>query len=311
MLRRGTSLLSSLLRPRERLVIDDAPAAPEPDGDAPEPKPRSTRFATTNTSLLDDDTGTVYRASVANSAVNPDDYGAVILTGAQNNEQILESFNADLLRLVNLTQSTLTRALRPQTGGSGEAGMGPLQKGIEIAERIEQRGRSLLVETSLTAEQRPRVLCATQNAQDQSVALRSARYTWQICAILTGIAGGSGTYARIKRLAGSVTELTGKVSGVLETGQGHEKAAAAEVAAHYRTVLAEQKEILTVLKHDISAPPLARRLGRAGVMSLVIAGESMTRVVARLAYPESATQRGAGPQRRDVNHGILRPLPPR
>ena len=307
MLRRGTSLLSSLLRPRERLIVDDAPLA---EAATPE-EPRPVRVRPAAASLLDDDHGAYKPASVSRSTPSPDDYGAVVLTGAQNNDQILESFNEDLLRLVNLTQSTLTRALRPQTGASGDAAQGPLQKGIEIAERIEQRGRSLLVETSLTTEQRPRVLCAAQNAQDQSVALRSARYAWQICAILSVAAGGGGTYARIKRLVTTVTELTGKVSAVLENGQGDEKAAAAEAAAHYRTVLSEQREILAVLKHDISAPPLARRLGRAAVMSLVIASESMTRVVARLAYPESASQRGAGPQRRDVNHGILLPLAPR
>lgn len=317
MLRRGTSLLSSLLRPRERLVVDDLPASETAEKTEPRTKPSASRRAA---SLIDDE-GSAYSppaplpvlrpASPAASPVSsPGGYDTVILTGAQNNEAILESFNADLLRLINLTQSTLTRAGRPQTG-NGESVVSPLQKGIEIAERIEQRGRSLLVETSLTADQRPRVLCAAQNAQDQSVALRSARYTWQICAILTAVAGGSGTYARIKRLVVSVTELTGKVSAVLETGQGSEKAVAAEAAAHYRTVLSEQREILTVLKHDISASPLARRLGRAAVMSLVIAGESMTRVAARLAYPESATQRGAGPRRHDVNHGILRPLPSR
>lgn len=291
--------------------MDDASASEsaEKTGES-KPKPVSTRHTG---SLIEDDSG-AYTAPLAPRAASPlpspDDYNAVILTGAQNNEAILESFNADLLRLVNLTQSTLTRAGRPQTGSSDSV-VSPLQKGIEIAERIEQRGRSLLVETSLTADQRPRVLCAAQNAQDQSVALRSARYTWQICAILTVVAGGGGTYARIKRLVVSVTELCGKVSAVLETGQGNEKAAAAEAAAHYRTVLAEQNEILSVLKHDIAAPPLARRLGRAAVTSLVIAGESMTRVAARLAYPESASERGAGPRRHDVNHGILRPLPPR
>lgn len=233
------------------------------------------------------------------------------VTGALNNELILNSFNEDLLKLVNLTQSTLTRAMRPQMGGMTEGVLGPLQKGIEIAERIEQRGRSLLLETSLTKEQRPRVLCATQNAQDQSVALRSARYAWQTCTILTSIPGGNGTFARVKRLVAAVTELNGKVSGVLETGQGTEKTAAAEVAVQYRAVLTEQNEILAILRHDISAPPLARRLGRAAVMSLVIAAESMARVAARLAYPESAAIRPTGPQRPGLNDGILRPLPPR
>ncbi|MBC7808452.1 MAG: hypothetical protein H7145_20145 [Akkermansiaceae bacterium] len=233
------------------------------------------------------------------------------VTGAQNNELILDSFNDDLLKLVNLTQSTLTRAMRPQSGGMTEGVLGPLQKGIEIAGRIEQRGRSLLLETSLTKEQRPRVLCATQNAQDQSVALRSARYAWQTCAILTSIPGGNGTFARVKRLVAAVTELNGKVSGVLETGQGTEKAAAAEVAVQYRAVLTEQSEILTILRHDISAPPLVRRLGRAAVMSLVIAGESMARLAARLAYPESATTRPTGSQPAGLNDGILRPLSPR
>lgn len=244
------------------------------------------------------------------TSMQADEIGQAV-TGAQNNELILASFNDDLLKLVNLTQSTLTRAMRPQMGGMTEGVSGPLQKGIEIAERIEQRGRSLLLETSLTVEQRPRVLCATQNSQDQSVALRSARYAWQACTILTAIPGGNGTFARVKRLVATVTELNGKVSGVLETGAGTEKAAAAEVAAQYRHVLTEQTEILTILRHDISAPPLARRLGRAAVMSLVIAAESMARVAARLAYPESAAMRPAGPQRPTLNDGILRPLTPR
>lgn len=244
------------------------------------------------------------------SSPQADETGQAI-SGAHNNELILNSFNEDLLKLVNLTQSTLTRAMRPQMGGMTEGVLGPLQKGIEIAERIEQRGRSLLLETSLTKEQRPRVLCATQNAQDQSVALRSARYAWQTCTILTSIPGGNGTFARVKRLVAAVTELNGKVSGVLESGQGTEKTAAAEVAVQYRAVLTEQNEILAILRHDISAPPLARRLGRAAVMSLVIAAESMARVAARLAYPESAAIRPTGPQRPGLNDGILRPLPPR
>ncbi len=306
MLRRGTSLLSSLLRPRDKKIPEDiATAEPTPYKD---PAASYSGRAGGGGSLLDD--GDLALAARRSTVV--DDLGAASsLTGAQNNELILLSFNEDLLKLVNLTQSTLTRSMRPQVGGKTEGTLGPLQKGMEIAERIEQRGRSLLLETSLTAEQRPRVLCATQNAQDQSVALRAARYAWQTCAILTSIPGGNGTFARVKRLVAAVTELNGKVSMVLETGNGTERAAAAEVAHHYRTVLTEQAEILIILRHDIAAPPLARRLGRAAVTSLVIAGESMTRVVARLAYPESAGNRSPAPQRPGLNDGILRPLPTR
>ena len=304
MLRRGSSLISSLLRPKERLVPEDiAPKEPTPLKD------QAVTYSGRG-SLLDAVDSIASSRYVSSNQVDDLSF-ANAPTGAQNNDVILLSFNDDLLNLVNLTQSTLTRAMRPQMGGKMEGTLGPLQKGIEIAERIEQRGRSLLLETSLTKEQRPRVLCATQNAQDQSVALRSARYTWQACAILTAIAGGNGTFARVKRMVAAVTELNGKVASVLETGQGTEKAAAAEVASQYRMVLVEQTEILTILRHDISAPPLARRLGRAAVMSLVIAGESMTRVAARLAYPESAANRPMGPQRASLNDGMLRPLPPR
>ena len=160
------------------------------------PKDSLPGHAPRSTSLLDAvdrEGGSVY----APSAPVADPSGMTAPTGAVNNDLILQSFDTDLLTLVNLTQSTLTRAMRPQIGGRGEGVLGPLQKGIEIAERIEQRGRSLLLETSLTHEQRPRVLCAAQNAGDQSVALRSARYAWQTCAILTAIPGGNGTFARV------------------------------------------------------------------------------------------------------------------
>ncbi len=300
MLRRGSSLISSLLRPKTKKGGEEIPSLTEPA-----PKDAAVSYSGRGSLIEATDrvanTGTVVSTQSEESA-----HG---FAGAQNNELILDSFNVDLLNLVNLTQSTLTRAMRPQMGGMTEGVLGPLQKGIEIAQRIEQRGRSLLLETSLTKAQRPRVLCATQNAQDQSVALRSARYAWQACAILTSIPGGNGTFARVKRLVAAVTELNGKVSGVLESGQGTEKTAAAEVAVQYRAVLTEQSEILTILRHDISAPPLARRLGRAAVMCLVIAAESMARVAARLAYPESATIRPAGPQRPTLNDGILNPLP--
>jgi uncharacterized protein YqiB (DUF1249 family) len=301
MLRSGRSLISSLLRPKGKVETAEVSSIVEPA-----PKDETSVFSGRG-SLLD----AAERSTVSHASYAQADESSPAVSGAQNNELILDSFNGDLLKLVNLTQSTLTRSMRPQMGGMTEGVLGPLQKGIEIAARIEQRGRSLLLETSLTVEQRPRVLSATQNAQDQSVALRSARYAWQACAILTSIPGGNGTFARVKRLVAAVTELNGKVANVLETDQGTEKIAAAEVAAQYRAVLIEQTEILTILRHDISAPPLARRLGRAAVMSLVIAGESMARITARLAYPDSATIRPAGPQRPSLNDGILRPLPPR
>lgn len=298
MLRRGTSIISSLLHPKGKKEFEEFATLVEPS-----PKSEEVIHGGRG-SLL----GGADRVGSDNGPTEEVAEKVPPISGAQNNELILDSFNSDLLRLINLTQSTLTRAMRPQSGGMTDGVLGPLQKGLEIAERIEQRGRSLLLETSLTAEQRPRVLCAAQNAQDQSVALRTARYAWQACIILTSIPGGNGTFARVKRLVAAVTELNGKVSSVLEATDGTEREAAAEVAGHYRTVMTEQSEILTILRHDIAAPPLARRMGRAAVMSLVVAAESMARVAARLAYPESVSARPAGGQQPGLNDGVLRPL---
>ena len=310
MLRRGNSLLSTLLKSRGTNV-PNAPVGARSE------------VRTTSGSLLDDPDdreGETQRtlpasppAGVGANASSPepirdfDEFGA-LPGGAAANERSLASFDADLLRLIQLTHSTLTRAIAAQTSGRAGSALEPVQKGLELAERVEQRGRGLLVETSLTAEQRPRVSCAAQNAQDQSVALRAVRSAWQTCAILAGTAGSAGTFARVKRLAGSVAELNATLAAVFESGQGTEKQAAAEVAARYRAVLTEQREILTLLRGDSTAPPLARRVGRAAVLSLVIAGESMTRVAARRAYPESAGT-SVAPKRPDINDGILRPLP--
>ncbi|GEM_PF-2917886 len=204
---------------------------------------------------------------------------------------------------MNLTGGTLTCAMRPSVGAGGRANpAGPLQVGLELAERLEQRTRGRLLETSLPPAEAARLTQVVQDAQDAAVALRTARYAWQISVLLVEAPGGVGVNARLRRLAGSALEMNGRVVGVLE---GQEEARA--VASQYRDFLAVREEVAGAMSEGFA---VSGRLGRAALWSLTLCAESMARVAARAALPQHM-QRPAAGQRRlaDLNDGLLNPLP--
>ncbi|HVK05244.1 MAG TPA: hypothetical protein VM490_17330 [Armatimonadaceae bacterium] len=208
----------------------------------------------------------------------------------------------DLRMLLNMAGSTLTRAVRPTAGAKGQASaLGPVNKGLELAEGIEQKARGRLLETNLKKEDEPRLLTVVQNAQDAAVALRAARYAWQIGVLLTEVEGGVGVNARLKRLATSALEMNGRVVGVLE---GQEEAKV--VASQFRAFLDVQVEVANALRGNTT---FAARLGRAALFSLGVCAESMTRIAARAALPDLAPRHLGGAARPDMNDGVLNPLP--
>jgi hypothetical protein len=191
-------------------------------------------------------------------------------------------------------------------GGGTNNPFGPFPKGMEIAQSIEQRVRGLSLETSLTPGQQGRLDRVSQNALDLHLALRCARYAWQISVLMNDDPLGRSVFARIKPVTQAVVELNGRVASVLE-GQHSTKDAAAAIAGQYRTVLGMQEEVTHSIYGEQS---VAARLARASLCCLTLSAENMARVAARHALPDdtlrAAPSKIAPPP--DINYGILLPL---
>jgi len=260
-------------------------------------------------------------------------------------DHAIRAIDADLVSLLNMTGATLCRALRPPVGsssgsvarqvrvgtaaararatmaamasaeggegvaakhGGANSPFGPFPKGMEIAQSIEQRVRGLSLETSLTPQQAGRLERVSQNALDLHLALRCARYAWQISVLMNDDPLGRSVFARIKPVTQAVVELNGRVASVLE-GQHDTKEAAAAIAGQYRTVFGMQEEVVHSVRGEHS---VAARLARAGLCCLTLSAENMARVAARHALPDNALRPAvskiAPPP--DINDGILLPL---
>lgn len=250
------------------------------------------------------------------------------------NEEALRALDTDVSTLLNMTASTLCRALRPPARGtikqsrglSGSKGedssnrsssnsvssaFGPFPMGQELATSIEQRARGLFLEPSLKPEQNSRLLRTTQSAQDLSTALRASRYAWQTCLLLASEVEGMGAFARLKRITESVVELNSRVAQAMEQGED----AGSAVAAQYRTCLTTASEVEAFLRSGAlneELSPTARRLTRASLYSLSITAECMAKVGARYALPIEETR--LAPRKPEILRDydpLLAPVPKR
>jgi hypothetical protein len=260
-------------------------------------------------------------------------------------DHAIVALNGELVSLLNMAGGTLCRALRPPVGsssgsvarqvrvgtsaararatvaaamsadgakggasGNGGSPFGPFPKGMEIAEGIEQKARGMRLETSVTPEQEARIDHVTANAQDLYLALRAARYVWQVCVVLNDDPQGRMLFARLKPVTQCVVEMNGRVAAALEGQHGSSEAAAA-VAGQYRNFLEMRAEVARSV-HGEHSP--VSRMTRAALLSLTVCAENMTRVAARYTLPAGARRPGnprGVPPPPDINDGILQPLP--
>jgi len=187
-------------------------------------------------------------------------------------------------RRVNLSAGAPTESVVADTGMSQNS-QGPLEIGMELAQSIEQRARGLLLETSLTRMQQERLERLLQSVLDLIVALRAARYAWQISLLLPAEGGpGRAALPRLRRVVEQAIEMSSRVTFAIEGKEG----AASSVAEHYRTFLnvkTEAAEAFAEMRNAGLLPQTTRRLVRAALFTLTVSAESMAKVAARFALP--------------------------
>jgi hypothetical protein len=284
--------------------------------------------------------------TIAPPSVSPPPPVPTAATGKQEYTDALRALDADLLTLLNMTGSTLLRAMRspargislPGRSGMGQAAAaaavasalsgiehitgngtrasdstasgGPFTKGLELAGAIEQKARGLLLENSLTVEQSDRLSRITQTVQDLYVALRASRYAWQICLLLGPLDEGIGICARLKRITETLVGLNNEAAQALE-GLDDTRAAHA-IAVEYRAfrLTVTQNELLL---RNAGLSPVGHRLAIAALHSLSVCGECMAKVGARFTLPVAESARRPSPTSLSAmeHDPLLSPVPKR